>query len=506
MKFKKEIKNIIEDLQPRASEFEYFVGIINDLKYCKDVGLAYNEYYYQYISDPENLHKRHVFRLFLDNFQNHHEIIKRWYLLAKEKYILDPKNLNKKHVFRLFLDKFKDNHEIIEQWYLHAYEKYINDPSEINREIMFDFMRKFDHISSPWTNKLYHIWKEKRKINKKIKLITLRTNGSTNIVPTKFNWSSDFNYLRDHIWNYQHKYFNNKLNKKYWINPSFQGKSNILNSFRCEGIQVELNILKKDFIDLNELIESCWIINPMSLNLLIQYPDILKYIQNNNICISVTESDSSTYNFSILDKYQIPWTNQMRSWKEGTAFYTCPYGKKHWMENTFYCTEDKKIVDLFNLYNDWWMEEDANPDNIWPIEKEFKQCECGTWYREMNFQPHAIKSIITENKYISFYNNPRSMHLYSSYDLSFIKKYEYFQVVQQKDLKTFHIHINKNPSEKELEKIKNLINNLYESVNTNIIITHNKFKVGFNNKRPLFWSLYEGKINLRKKMKMDKFL
>jgi len=395
--------------------------------------------------------------------------------------------------------------------YLEIYENYINNPiaHKKSERLILNLFNFQSHVASKWTENLYQIWiKRKKEINLYENYSNLKTNGSTNLIPTEYKWGPSFNIFKNKAWYFQHRFW--KISNKYWIRIINSGKNEISSSkqgIKNEGIIFDLNINtflknKNNFDFLN----SCWIIDPMSLNILIKNHEILNHIKKNEITVSLTECSSEAYDFLTLRDFGIPWTNQMRSWKEGTAFYTCPYGKKHWMENLFYCTEDKKIVDLFNLYNDWWMEEDANPDNIWPIEKEFKQCECGTWYREMNFQPHAIKSIITENKYISFYNNPRSMHLYSSYDLSFIKKYEYFQVVQQKDLKTFHIHINKNPSEKELEKIKNLINNLYESVNTNIIITHNKFKVGFNNKRPLFWSLYEGKINLRKKMKMDKFL
>jgi hypothetical protein len=99
----------------------------------------------------------------------------------------------------------------------------------------------------------------------------------------------------------------------------------------------------------------------------------------------------------------------MHAWKEGAAFYTCEHEKTHWMEEIFYC-EHQKVIDLFNIKNDWWRYEISNPDDIFPT-SEFNQCKCGAMRREMNFMPHASRWFHDLNynllnaKAIRFYND-----------------------------------------------------------------------------------------------------
>ena len=370
--------------------------------------------------------------------------------------------------------------------YLQAYEKYVKNP--YNQSKIFSFLKTHFDTSSQWTQELYQIWKKKNHhVELSKSYVKLSTSGSTKFIKSNYKWGPNFSYIRDEVHGYHHRFWNFK--NKYWINLIKAGKCKFYpKAIKNEGQLFSLNI--RDFLfktdNYSFLANSCWIINPINLNVLIKNKKILDFIKKNEIFISLTETDPSCYDFSILDEYKIPWTNQMRSWKEGTSFYTCPYKKRHWMENLFYCTEDKKIIDLLNFHNNWWMNSDANPDNIWPLEKEFKQCECGTWYREMNFQPHSIKW---------FYN-----HLGQSSDYSYkinrslhqvIEKFDYFQIIQKNDLKTFYLHTNRRPSTKESELIKVFIFNIFENYSYILKMENYLFNSGSGNKQPLFWSEFK---------------
>ena len=158
-----------------------------------------------------------------------------------------------------------------------------------------------------------------------------------------------------------------------------------------------------------------------------------------------------------------------------------PTKKKHWMENLFYCTEDKKIIDLFNLHNDWWMKNDSNPDNIWPLEDEFKQCECGTWYREINFQPHAIKW------HEDCYGKP----------VSYAKTYGFFcdtdiinkiQIIQIDNIDgIFDVYSLFLISENEKKIIKKYIRKICKFKIYKIRYKIGRYCVGNNHKIPTFW-------------------
>jgi hypothetical protein len=190
--------------------------------------------------------------------------------------------------------------------------------------------------------------------------------------------------------------------------------------------------------------------------------------------LSVTNYDCTGYDFSILKEHEISLVNQMTSWKEGTSFFTCSHGKQHFLENMFYSTPDHNIVDLFNFNNTWH----GNPDQIWPL-GDFQQCECGFWYREMNFQPCAIKGI----------KNYRGETIdtldFTTYLLK--ESYEFFQIVQQKDGKTFQLHSSKTMHPWDYRFVYNWICKKYGK-EVEIQQVGDLYSVGSRLKNPIFWS------------------
>ena len=363
--------------------------------------------------------------------------------------------------------------------YLNLYKKYIQDPLNNSFDVV-----SYGKSSSMWTQELYEIYK--KSFHKDLKYyynISLGSNGSLHSSFNRYNYTYHSFVFKDNIWNYMHRFFMYK--KKFWIEIFDYGESDITEQIINEGFFTKVNL--KNFCDKykksNIFEKAIFVMYPMTLQIIINNAEIINFLKKNEISISLTGCSSEFYDFSILDEYKIPWTNQMRSWKEGTSFYTCPYKKRHWMENLFYCTEDKKIIDLLNFHNNWWMNSDANPDNIWPLEKEFKQCECGTWYREMNFQPHAINVFYD-------YNNKMSCPLHNDIKLRFINNFDYFQIIQQRNKQEFLIHANRNMSKEETNQIEKYIEFVYKSSIYSYRTVNYVFELGRNKKKPLFWSLY----------------
>ena len=215
---------------------------------------------------------------------------------------------------------------------------------------------------------------------------------------------------------------------------------------------------------------------PLSLNKMLLDKKVRDYLGVLKPVVTTTNYDPTGYDFSVFEG---PIVNQMTSWKEGTSFYTCPQGKRHWLENLFYCTAERKIVDLFNFSNTWWDKEDGNPDNIWPL-GDFQLCECGQWYREVNFQPHAVKSIK------NCHGEPISLFGFSTF--AFKERYEFFQIVQQKDGKTFHIHVSKDMHPRDFRYACDWIKKQYGQEQVAINVENSIYTVGERLKNPVFWS------------------
>ncbi|MFW5794840.1 MAG: hypothetical protein ACOCV1_05095 [Bacillota bacterium] len=220
--------------------------------------------------------------------------------------------------------------------------------------------------------------------------------------------------------------------------------------------------------------------DPFSLQLLSKNNKFKEFAISKGVVFGITDYSPDEFNFSELEHENIKIVNKMRNWKEGTSFYTCPYGNKHWTENLFYCTKHKRVLDLYNIYNDWW-EESSNSDAIWPLETTFKQCNCGCYYREINFEPHCINSFKDKN---GDFINLVGLKVYN-----LNKKYKFIQIVQTKDRNIFNIHVwPKEINEKDFNKIKSYIIHNYKSDNVKIEIKNYPYKVGNRNKRPTFWS------------------
>ncbi len=360
--------------------------------------------------------------------------------------------------------------------YLNKYISYIKNPNE-NALEMSKFLMHFHNVTSLWTEDLYYEYKKNINHNKSNEYVILKTNGSTNMKHSEYKWGPNFRTICDSIWNTMHR-TNYSFKDKYCV---FISKTNsITNKIRNEGIAISINPDK--YIDLN-IEKSMLIMFPHTLTYLIDCKHFIDFVKKTNSIISITGTDNCFYDFSKLKELEIPLINQMRSWKEGTAFYTCPYNKIHWMENLFYCTNNKKIFDLFNFHNNWWNKPGYNPDNIWIIEKDFKLCECGIWYRELNFQPYAIKWFYDFNGNISTRDNPFDEKLFK-------KKYKNIQIIQKSNLKDFEIYIDTDLLEQDFLYVHNSIKSIFKSSDFNINIINGTYEIGRNRKAPIFWSEY----------------
>ena len=368
----------------------------------------------------------------------------------------------------------------IKDSYILQYKKYIQDPIS-NIEIMSKMIFDYSHIASRWTEDLYFECM-KSNLHKKTKTFfdydLLKTNGSTGTQSNEYKWGPNFHLLVNSIWDHSHRRIY-KFDTRYWINTNYYKNKILSNKKQNEGIVININPSKK--IDLI-LKKSCFIINPVKLSMLLKSSHFIDFIKKNAAVISITEVDGSFYDFSLLRQIGIPLINQMRSWKEGTAFYTCPYNIRHWMENLFYCTKKQQVFDLFNFHNNWWDLKGGNPDNIWTLEKKFKLCKCGAWYRKINFQPHAINRFYT---YLGSLSDYRRLS-----ENNFKKKYEYFQIIQKSDLSTFEVHVPDYLNNNDFNKTKEFIEKVYKNTNYNITIVNSKYKIGINKKTPVFWSEY----------------
>lgn len=352
--------------------------------------------------------------------------------------------------------------------YLESYYKFVkNGTFSVNfSEFYNDIYNNND--SSILTQDLYDIFLHHKP--KDLPSITLNTNGSS-----KFGQSRVFPYtynsfnLKDSIWFFMHRFYPD-IKTRYSIKINESSEKTIkTDSIYNEGQTVSLN---PNILDIN-LSNSFWIINPIDFHILTKYEHILDYIRNNNIVISLTEVDCSAYDFS---KLGIRIVNQMRSWKEGTSFYTCPYNVKHFTENLFYCTEDRKIVDLLNFHSTW----NDNPDNIYPI-SDWKECQCGTWYREMNFEPYAMKG---------FYDINNNIDPFFQKKIKCFDNYRYLQIIQSSIKNIFYIHVSDFMPEKDFQEITNFVINMYKNENVEIHIKYNKYTLGIRKKNPIFWSEY----------------
>lgn len=369
------------------------------------------------------------------------------------------------------IDKIKD-------LYIKEYINYLYNPIE-NANKMTKLIFMFSHISSLWTEDLFHenIKHKFHKITKNLfPFDTLKTNGSTGIERNIYNWGPNFKLFANSIWDFIHRKhynFTNRYSIKF-------GTKNIIHEKSKNNEGIILEIFPEKEINL-QLHKSAFILSPSVLYKFIKSNHFIDFIKKYAEVISITDSDSNYYDFSILQELNIPLINQMRSWKEGTAFYTCPYNKMHWMENLFYCTSQNQVYDLYNFHNDWW--KFNNPDDIWIINKNFELCECGAQYRELNFQPHAIKW---------FFNHlGEPSRKYSMISKKTINNTNsFFQIIQKNDLKTFEIYSENELDEIETKKIKTYLKDIFESNSFKLILKKGLYQIGRNNKAPVFWSEY----------------
>ena len=349
--------------------------------------------------------------------------------------------------------------------YLTTYQKFCQDPERHWKEMA----KVIGHPeASTWTQELYELYSKHR--NRDAYAVMLKTNGSTNINPSEYLYTYYSFMLKDAIWECMHKTYSPK--SRYFINiDKFSKNLEVSDMLTNEGKTFNLNPNMSVPLDFKG---ACWIFNPFGLHYITFYPKVLEFMAENGITASVTEMDSSFYDFSILKEYGIPLVNQMRSWKEGTAFYTCPARTMHWMENLFYCTGNG-LVDLLNFRQDW----SENPDAIWPI-GEFQRCQCGAWYREMHFQPHAVKWFYTKNGLPSAFRH-----------FTVPKNSKFFQIVQDKAGSIFTVH-----SDGEVpEGVQGFILDVYQSGDFTLRHSTEEYSLGTRGKKPVFWSEYEQCVN-----------
>ena len=372
--------------------------------------------------------------------------------------------------------------------YIKKYEEYINNPIDSIKNLGY-FIQE-NKISYKHLYDLEKIYKKLK--NNFCNYVKLKSNGSTKCSHVMYKWGPNFRIICDLIWNYMHRFYNvqNKLYLRIYNINSYINDKEIQAEGKVFYINTHNNL--KNFYYLNNV---CYICTPMTLHELLRYDNFIDLIKNTASVISTTETDNKYFDFNILKELGIPYVNQMRSWKEGTAFYTCPYGNMHWMENLFYCTEDRKIIDLFNFYNTWWNEKDGNPDNIYPLENEFHLCECGSYYRKFNFEPCMITCLYNhKGELIDFTDK-----LIILKDI--IKKHDYLQIIQQEDLETFNIHIDNND---HIDEIKKFIKQQVFQKKYNFNIYYEKHCIGHRCKNFTIYSLYKSSNNVEIEKKFEK--
>ncbi|MFW5794567.1 MAG: hypothetical protein ACOCV1_03680 [Bacillota bacterium] len=359
--------------------------------------------------------------------------------------------------------------DFIKPIYLEIYRNYLLNPrNEFYKELFLLFLLKTKKIASIWTEDCYNIWKNTKKISGNYEI--LKSNGSIDSNKKEYKWGPNFQEIRDVLFCCNHDIESLENIKRYWIIPAL--KTNLGFNIQNEGVNTNLGPDFQEYSD--NFNSSIWILNGVNFNIILKYKNIIPFIKENNITISLTEMDYSAYNFNDIDNIKI--IDQMRNWKEGTSFYTCEYNIKHWMENVFYCSSNKKIIDLLNFQSQY--DSKDNSDKIFPIEKQFKQCKCGQFYREMNFEPHYIK-------WFSDYRGlPCSFNF--SEDFYFIKDYDYFQIIQEKEMENFRIHSYPAVSTADLFAVKKMLLKAYKSPRFNVKTTIGRYYV--NNKIPVFWS------------------
>ena len=115
--------------------------------------------------------------------------------------------------------------------YLEIYENYINNPiaHKKSERLILNLFNFQSHVASKWTENLYQIWiKRKKEINLYENYSNLKTNGSTNLIPTEYKWGPSFNIFKNKAWYFQHRFW--KISNKYWIRIINSGKNEISSS------------------------------------------------------------------------------------------------------------------------------------------------------------------------------------------------------------------------------------------------------------------------------------
>jgi len=274
-----------------------------------------------------------------------------------------------------------------------------------------------------------------------------------------------------------HRFYNFK--DKYWVETNtHQNPCIIIDNdtiINC-GTKLSLNYkIIHSVEDMRLIINSALIMNPQTLNLLIKDSKFVGLINESKSIVSLTETDCECYDFSDLG---ITIVNQMKNWSDGTAFYTCPFKQKHFIENIFYCHE-KKIIDLFNVHK----KEFKNDDDIWPVSEDFVKCDCGTIARPMNFMPHAFKW---------FYDkNGKTSSLCVKTPFPFIKQLNHFSIIQKKSGNEFVAHSDRALSSEELKRVRSFISNIFRSDEYILDESRAEYVVGTRKKNPVFWSEYD---------------
>lgn len=358
------------------------------------------------------------------------------------------------------------NQSLIKDRILRNYKNYLLDPLNEIDQTLYD-IKYYSYISSQWTNDLYEIYQKYFKF-KDFEYLVLTSSGSSNFFKSNYKWGPNTKKFIDTVWDMYHRFY--KFQNKYWLNYS-SDKTVLHSHVRCEG--KVLNICFRELDKIEDLLNnSVLITNPINLSRLISNFNFLNILNKSRSVISLTEIDSSFFNFDIV---KIPIINQMRSWKEGTGFYTCPFGKFHFTENLFF-VDDKKIIDLYNFHST----DSVNVDEIYPIENNFNICECGTYYRSFNFKPQAIRWFYNAKGQISSRIKPLTQNDLENY-------YEYFQIIQNRN--TFKIIVpNKYITDNDYTKVKYFIYDVYQDIGVNIEIDDKIFYPGTSYKAPIFWA------------------
>jgi len=129
-----------------------------------------------------------------------------------------------------------------------------------------------------------------------------------------------------------------------------------------------------------------------------------------------------------FDVRQAVYVNDcMINWMRGVNFYTCPYGKKHFLP--IFAKVDSHHVGLFNL----GYRPSDDPDDYFEVKGEPVSCECGFYRLDFDFMPRPHNMIQHAGRY--YYNPNLAKELDSDYKaMQFVQREDNLDVLYHGDM------------------------------------------------------------------------